>query len=115
MNSRDPRQGGLAPWRPADAWRFRWHIGQPAEPRVRQELRAANGHRIPLDRFKRAGHPAGAHSSAILMSRYSHFISTPPWTWKPSGAAPEYFGSVYSTAFLPLIQQVKVSPFAWMR
>ncbi len=34
---------------------------------------------------------SGTHSynSAILMLRYSHFISTTPWTWKPSGAAPE--------------------------
>ena len=65
---------------------------------------------VARDRSHDAGN--NCYSSAIFTLRYSHFISTPPWICRPSGAAPEKLGSVYSEAFSLLIQQVNVSPFA---
>ena len=61
---------------------------------------------------KSAAGIAVVQSSARRMLRYSHFITTPGWIWKPRGAAPENLASVYSEAFWPLIQQVKVLPLA---
>jgi len=46
----------------------------------------------------------GYGSSASRMLRNSTFISLPGWTCSPTGAAPENFGSEYSTSFWPLIQ-----------
>jgi hypothetical protein len=85
-------------------------------PRVR-----TNATRIGMGRPNRAtqakpaatprGHPDD-YSSAIRRFRYSHFMTTLPCICMPRGAAPENFGSLYSEAFLRLIQQVNVSPLA---